>query len=130
MEGRYHRPPRRFPRWILAIALVGVAACAGPGANRAPSSPARTGAAPFPVTVTDDDGVRVTIPSQPRRIITFAPSNTEIVFALGLGPELVGVSGKFDDYPPQAKSIQEVGGAGEFGDQPNVEKVVALHPDL
>src|SRR5438094_9268046 len=64
------------------------------------------------------------------RIVTFAPSNTEIVFALGLGSRLVGVSGKFDDYPPQARTVQEVGGAGGFGDQPNVEKVVALRPDL
>jgi iron complex transport system substrate-binding protein len=40
------------------------------------------------------------------------------------------VSGKFDDYPPQAKTIEQVGGAGEFGDQPNAERVVALHPDL
>ena len=42
--------------------------------------------------------------SPPRRIVTFAPSNTEIVFALGLGDELVGVSGKYDDYPPEARS--------------------------
>jgi len=84
----------------------------------------------FPVTLTDDDGVSVTIPSEPHRILTFAPSNTEIVFALGAGDRVVGVSGRFDDYPPAATHIDRVGGAGEFGADPNVEKVVALEPDL
>jgi iron complex transport system substrate-binding protein len=87
-------------------------------------------AAAFPVTVTDDDGVEVTIPAEPRRIVTFAPSNTEIVFALGLGDRLVGVSGDFDNYPPEAQSIEQVGGAGDFGVDPNVEKLVSLEPDL
>lgn len=86
--------------------------------------------AAFPVTVTDDDGVDVTVPVEPKRIVTFAPSNTEIVFALGLGDRLVGVSGDFDDYPPQAQEIEHVGGAGEFGVDPNMEKLVSLEPDL
>jgi iron complex transport system substrate-binding protein len=131
MEDVHRRRTLRASRWIPVLVMVVVSACAGRSAVRAPaSSPSVAGSALFPLTLTDDDGVRVTIPAPPKRIITFAPSNTEIVFALGLGPELVGVSGKFDDYPPEAKGIQEVGGAGEFGDQPNVEKVVALRPDL
>jgi len=84
----------------------------------------------FPISVTDDDGVEVTVPAEPKRIVTFAPSNTEIVFALGLGDRLVGVSGDFDNYPPEAQDIEQVGGAGEFGVDPNVEKVVSLEPDL
>ncbi len=44
---------------------------------------------------------------------------TEIVFALGLGDRLVGVSGPFDDYPAEAKDIEEVGGAGDFGVDPH-----------
>jgi iron complex transport system substrate-binding protein len=63
-------------------------------------------------------------------LITFAPSATEIVYALGLGDELVGVSGKYDDYPPAAKQVQQVGGAGDFGVDPNIETVVSLEPDL
>jgi len=94
-----------------------------------PTSPSPTGGQ-FPVTVTDDDGVKVTLTAPPTRIVTFAPSATEVLFALGLGDEVVGVSGKFDDYPKAARSIPEVGGAGEFGVDPNVEKVVSLDPDL
>jgi iron complex transport system substrate-binding protein len=116
------------PRWA-AIAVLGLvlSACSG-RATTAARSPATT--ASFPVSITDDDGQRVTLTSPPRRIVTFAPSNTEIVFALGLGARLVGVSGKFDDYPPAAKGIAQVGGSGEFGVDPNVERLVGLHPDL
>jgi iron complex transport system substrate-binding protein len=126
-----HRP--KWVAWAAGLAVV-VAACAT--SSRPPSTTgssavsASSPATDFPVTVVDDDGVSVTIPARPNRIITFAPSNTEIVFALGLGDDLVGVSGSFDDYPPEAKDIQQVGGAGEFGEKPNVEKVVALQPDL
>jgi iron complex transport system substrate-binding protein len=84
----------------------------------------------FPVTLQDDDGVSVTLDAPPERIVTFAPSATEILFALGLGGRIVGVSGPYDDYPPAATKIQEVGGAGEFGVDPNLEEVVSLQPDL
>ena len=93
-------------------------------------SPAVSPTPSFPLTLTDDDGVDVTLPSAPQRIVTFAPANTEILYALGIGSRLVGVSGSYDDYPPAARSLPRVGGAGNFGVDPNVEKVVALHPDL
>jgi iron complex transport system substrate-binding protein len=122
--------------WTAGLALVAGACAAGTSPNGASSptrSPVASQSSPvarFPVTVVDDDGVSVTIPSRPERLVTFAPSNTEIVFALGLGSELVGVSGSFDNYPPEAKTIEQIGGSGEFGVDPNAEKVVALHPDL
>ena len=59
----------------------------------------------------DDDGIEVTIPAEPQRIVTFAPSMTEIVYALGLGDRLVGVSGSYDDYPVEAQQVEQVGGA-------------------
>jgi iron complex transport system substrate-binding protein len=79
------------------------------------------------VTITDDDGVSVTLQAPPQRIVTFAPSDTEILFALGLGDRVVGVSGPYDDYPAAAKQIERVGGAGV---EPDLEKVVSLQPDL
>jgi iron complex transport system substrate-binding protein len=122
----------RFVGALLALLLV-LTACAGstntPGASNGSSSgPTQTAA--FPMTITDDDGQQVTIAALPQRIVTFAPSMTEIVFALGLGDRVVGVSGKFDDYPAAAKRIRQVGGAGDFGVDPNIEEVVSLQPDL
>jgi len=61
----------------------------------------------------------------PERIISLAPSNTEILFALGLGDRVVGVT-EFCDYPEAAKSKQKVGGYST----PDMEKVVSLNPDL
>lgn len=126
------RPFPSLPTFAVALAVV-LAGCAraGPPAASGPSGPTgSTAEASFPVTVTDDDGEAVTIDTPPTRIVTFAPSATEIVFALGLGDRLVGVSGPYDDHPAAAKRVEEVGGAGEFGVDPNLEKVVSLQPDL
>ena len=121
--------PRRLLGTTLAAALAFLAAACG-GNGSPVASPSSTGtAAHFPVTLTDDDGVKVTMRSAPQHIVTFAPSATEIVYALGLGSRLVGVSGPADDYPAAAKHIARVG-AGEFGTEPNVEKIVALHADV
>lgn len=60
----------------------------------------------------------------PRRVVALAPNLTEIVFALGEGPRLVGVSAA-SDFPSPARKIPSVGGA-----TPDLERIVALHPDL
>ena len=114
---------------FVLTACAGSSGAAGGGSTDTPP-PSSAGLATFPVTITDDDGQEVTIDAPPERIVTFAPSMTETVFALGLGDRLVGVSGAYDDYPAAAKSVQEIGGAGEFGVDPNLEEVVALQPDL
>ena len=59
------------------------------------------------------------------RIVSLAPSVTEILFALAMGDSLVGATDHCD-YPPEAVSIERVGGFGT----PNVEKLLALSPDL
>lgn len=59
------------------------------------------------------------------RIVSLAPSVTEMVFAMGLEDLLVGVSDRCD-YPPQAREIEAVGGFGA----PSIERLLALQPDL
>jgi len=76
------------------------------------------------VTVVDDAQRTVEISGVPERIISLAPSNTEILFALGLGDKAVGVT-DFCDYPEEAQEIEKVGGV-----EPNLEKIVDLEPDL
>jgi len=75
--------------------------------------------------VFDDLGRLVAINGTPQRIISLAPSNTEILFALGLGERIVGVT-DYCDYPPEALNKTKVGGYAN----PDVEKIVALDPDL
>lgn len=59
-----------------------------------------------------------------RRVVSLAPNATEIVFALGRGDRIVGVS-RYDDYPPSVASLPHVGGAID----PSFEAIVALRPD-
>jgi iron complex transport system substrate-binding protein len=73
----------------------------------------------------DDLGRLVAINGTPQRIISLAPSNTEILFALGLGDKVVGVT-DWCDYPPEALDKEKVGGYST----PDTEKIVALNPDL
>jgi iron complex transport system substrate-binding protein len=61
----------------------------------------------------------------PLRIVSFAPSITETLFALGLGDRVVGVT-RFCSYPPEAQKIAKVGGYVD----PNFEMILGLKPDL
>ncbi len=76
-------------------------------------------------TVSDQLGRSVHVTDNPRRIISFAPNITEIVFALNQGHRLVGTT-QFSDYPEEAKALPIVGSYVNL----NVEKIVALKPDL
>jgi len=79
----------------------------------------------FPLAVTDDLGRNVTISSEPQSIISLAPSNTEILFALGLGDRVMAVS-RYCNYPLEVQNKIKIGGFSTV----NIEKVVSLKPDL
>lgn len=66
-----------------------------------------------------------TPPAKTRRLVSLAPALTELLFAIGAGGRVVGVT-RFDNYPEQAATLPKVGG---FID-PNVEVVLSLRPDL
>jgi len=78
-----------------------------------------------PGTYIDDAGRAVTIDEIPQRIVSHVPPITEILFALGLGEKVVGVS-DYGDYPEEAKLKPSVG--NYFN--PSIENIVALDPDL
>lgn len=76
-------------------------------------------------TYTDDAGRDINLEKTPERIISFGPSITEILFALDLDDNIVGVS-DFCDYPEAAQTKQKVG--NNFS--PSIERIVELEPDL
>ncbi|MDS9472319.1 ABC transporter substrate-binding protein [Sporosarcina pasteurii] len=78
----------------------------------------------YPITLTDAVGNEITLEKAPEKIVSMMPSNTEILFALDLADEIVGVS-DFDDYPAEAAEKERIGGQ-EF----NVEAIIALDPDI
>ena len=114
---------------LLALLAVLTGACASAPASQSSPAGSAPPAAPssspaFPATVTDFQGKAVTIPARPVRIVSIGASNTEYLFALDAGDRVVGVD-DFSDEPAAAKSKEKVGGV-----KPNVEKIVALRPDL
>ncbi len=127
---------------VLAGALPACQQPAGPGTDVSSASATDNQASPqaarplsttdnkdiapvYPVTVEDDLGRKITLTKKPVRIISLAPSNTEILFALGLSESIVGVT-DYCDYPEAAKEKTRVAGYST----PDLEKLVSLQPDL
>lgn len=79
----------------------------------------------FPVTLIDDLGYTITLTEKPERIISLAPANTEILFALGLEENVIGVT-EYCNYPSEAEDKEKIGSYTT----PNIEKIVNLNPDL
>ncbi|MDH5465870.1 MAG: ABC transporter substrate-binding protein [Candidatus Aminicenantes bacterium] len=75
--------------------------------------------------IKDDLGFTFRLNSPPQRIISLTPNITEILFALGLGEKVVGVT-RFCDFPEEALKKEKIGGMVD----PNLEKIKALNPDL
>ena len=84
-----------------------------------------TGAKAPAANFTDEVGRTVEVSGPPRRIVSVAPNVTEILFALGLGGRLVGVT-TYCEYPPEALKIEKIGGYIN----PSLERIVALRPYL
>jgi iron complex transport system substrate-binding protein len=122
-------------RFLVPFLLVLAAACQ-PSASASPSESASPSLAPsqppsaaaevtYPQTLTDDAGREVTLPAEPVRIVSLAPSNTEIVCALDACDRLVGVTDA-DDYPPEVVDVADV----VIFTEVDIELVVEADPDL
>lgn len=125
-----------FPLLALLLMLSVLAGCGGAEETKPAPAPqpavqeqkvdaAKAKQTTYPITIKDAIGRDVTIPAEPKRIVSVAPSNTELVFALGKGSTLVGRS-DWCDFPAEAASIPSIGGFAP----PNYEKIVATKPDL
>ena len=79
----------------------------------------------FPVTVTDDLGNEVTLEKAPESIVSLAPVNTEILFAIGAGDSVTGRT-DYCNYPEEAADVDSIGTYTE----PNLELILSKSPDL
>jgi iron complex transport system substrate-binding protein len=115
----------RYLAFLVALSTVLATACApSPTAIARPTAIATAIPAHYPLTVVDDRGKSLTLVAAPSRIVSLAPSATEIVFALGAGDRIIATD-DFSDFPAAAKAIQKIGG---FRTSP--EAVIAQRPDL
>lgn len=79
----------------------------------------------FPITVTDDMGNEVTLDEAPESIVSLAPVNTEILFAIGAGDIVTGRT-EYCNYPEEAQDVDAIGTYAE----PNMELILSKSPDL
>lgn len=108
-----NRPSRHLgPARSFALSALCVAAALSQTANAA-------------IELTDDAGNAVRLEAPAKRIVSLAPHITELLFAAGAGPAVVGVVA-YSDYPPEAKALPQVGGYTKV----DLEAVAALRPDL
>src|SRR5262245_60533090 len=107
--------------WIAALLVAAALA----GCRREP--PTAEGAAARPRAVRDSLGriVRLAPADRVARVVSLASSSTEIVYALGAGPRLVGVDG-YSDFPREVAAVPRVGAEVD----PSLERIVALKPDV
>jgi iron complex transport system substrate-binding protein len=101
----------------LLLALI-LSACGGSSA-----APAQSAAA---ITLTDGLGREVKLAAPAQRVISIAPSNTEILFAIGAGEQVIGRD-NLSDYPVAAVNVADIGSAFETL---NTELIVSMKPDL
>jgi iron complex transport system substrate-binding protein len=114
----------RCARLGLCAALAGawLPACGGtPSTSDATGQPAAARAlAPEP-----SHGPGTSSRKAPQRIVSLVPAVTEMLFAIGAGPRVVGVS-SFDTYPPEVRKLPRVGALLD----PDLERIISLKPDL
>jgi len=125
-------PAKAITKIHASVVLVLIIAATVAGLYLTTARTQLTGAAvSYPFTFTDDLGRNVTLSKAPQRIVSLVPSATEIVFAVGAGDKVVGVT-RYDFYPPElvnkvkAGIVVSVGG----GFDPDIEEVTALKPDI
>jgi len=123
---------RVYARWLGAMAVV--VALAAVGCSSGTESPVANDTAPAnavgqaaAVVVMDDLGREVRFERLPRRIVSLVPSSTEIVYALGAGDLLVGVT-EYCDYPPEATRLPRVGGFS--ANTVSIETIIGMEPDV
>jgi iron complex transport system substrate-binding protein len=126
----------RHIRPVLLAAVAGLVSACG----RAPEAPAppktpvpdrnevkTSERESWPVEVVDGLNRKVSVARLPERIVSLAPSNTELLYAVGAGRQIVGRT-TFDTYPPEAKAHASIGGMTPK--TISLEAVTALRPDL
>jgi iron complex transport system substrate-binding protein len=123
------RPRRGLAALILlaalALVVLSVSVLVGCGSDADTAASPSAAASAGPITATDDAGQRVTLEQPATRIVSLAPANTEIAYAIGAGDKMVAGT-SYDDYPEEAKALPKV---GDFAN-PSVEKIASFEPDL
>jgi iron complex transport system substrate-binding protein len=115
---------------LILNACVPVATPASTATETAPVKTATAEVSPIAGSITMTDGLNrtITLKGPAQHIISLAPSSTEILYAVGAGPQVIARD-KNSDYPETAKKLPSIGGT-DVADKVNTEAVLAMKPDL
>jgi iron complex transport system substrate-binding protein len=113
-----------FRQWCAA-AVVALAACGSPESGQRSAVNGRPSTIDRPLVVIDDAGDTIRLARAAHRVVSLIPATTELLFAIGAGDAVVGRT-VWCEYPAEALKVPAVGD----GMLPNIEAVVARHPDL
>jgi iron complex transport system substrate-binding protein len=119
-----------FRKLLFPLLIVPLLTACGPARNSTPAAvstepPASAVPATSSITLADGLNRTVTLSGPAQHVVSLAPANTEILFAIGAGAQVVGRD-ETSDYPAEALVLPTIGGYSGF----NLEAIVALHPDL
>ncbi|EUJ48422.1 ABC transporter substrate-binding protein [Paenilisteria rocourtiae] len=109
-----------FKKIIIASSmaiLLALAGCSAPTTSEKPTQSSE-------YIATDATGTKIELSAKPKKIVSLIPSNTEILYRLGLGENVIGVTSS-DDYPAAVKQVPVVATT-----EINVEKIIGMKPDL
>ncbi len=111
---------------VLSSLALFLAGCASDRGSSLVNISTETPTGKSSISLTDGLGRKVVLPAPARSVVSLAPANTEVLYAINAGPQVIGRD-SFSDYPEAAKSAQDIGGSmGKY----NTEAIVALKPDL
>lgn len=138
MNGINRNMMKMFYSLLLTMMLIFMSACGAsthtgnkPGNTAVNTEQAATNepapseqATVYPLTLKDDTGTEVTFDQEPTKVVTLVPSETEAIYAIGSGGQVIGVD-EYSNYPEEAASKPKIGDMTT-----NIEAVAALEPDL
>lgn len=116
----------RNRRRVVALLLMGFILSACASATPAPTQLPAATPTPTGISIVDGMGREITLDRPAQKVASLAPSNTEILFAIGAGAQVIARD-SFSDFPEQALAVADIGGG--FGEI-DTETLVSLEPDL
>lgn len=112
-------------KWVAPVAAALLLAACGANEEKVSKDQGKQTEADGPYTVVDDRGIEITFDEVPETIVSLQPSNTEILFELGVGAKIIGAT-DYDTYPEAAQKIERVSTSTAI----NAERIVELNPDV
>ena len=116
---------KRFLAALFAVVMVLAVTACGNDESSKPADENGAGEAAYPMTVTDYLGNEMEFAEAPQKIVSLSPSCTEILYALGQGDKMVGVS-TWCTYPEEAAEVEQVGDTYSV----SVERIIELDADV